>query len=149
MSKDLSGHYMCRTENPMGSNSFTFILNVKEEEILSAGAIAGIVIGSVGAVALIALVLFLIFRDRKKSTTKHEDDQSHTLQLGGNQYQPPPRSVSYENAIPRQFQNTLADLGENGKDLNVWTIPTTMLERSKESEPYLQSNPSETEDYDL
>ncbi|XP_075696964.1 pregnancy-specific beta-1-glycoprotein 9-like [Rhinoderma darwinii] len=67
MSNEFNGQYVCKAENRMGSNSFTFILNVKEEEILSEGAIAGIVIGSVAAVALVALVLVLIFRNRSKS----------------------------------------------------------------------------------
>ncbi|XP_075183342.1 pregnancy-specific beta-1-glycoprotein 6-like [Anomaloglossus baeobatrachus] len=61
MSEEFNGKYRCNAENTMGSNSFTFILNVKEEDLLSAGAVAGIVIGSIVALALIILVLVLIF----------------------------------------------------------------------------------------
>ncbi|XP_073512001.1 cell adhesion molecule CEACAM1-like isoform X2 [Phyllobates terribilis] len=71
MNEEFSGKYMCKAENPMGSNSFTFILNVKEEEILSAGAIAGIVIGSIVALTLIMLVLILIFWKDKINNTNN------------------------------------------------------------------------------
>ncbi|XP_077116007.1 cell adhesion molecule CEACAM1-like isoform X4 [Ranitomeya variabilis] len=65
MNEEFNGKYMCKAENPIGSNYFTFILNVKKEEILSAGAIAGIVIGSIVSLTLIILVLILVFQKDK------------------------------------------------------------------------------------
>ncbi|XP_069596895.1 carcinoembryonic antigen-related cell adhesion molecule 1-like isoform X3 [Ranitomeya imitator] len=81
MNEELNGKYMCRAENTMGSNYFTFVLNVKKEETISAGTIAGIAIGSVVALAMVILVLFHIFREKNKDrptiapnrlTGKHE-----------------------------------------------------------------------------
>ncbi|XP_069596894.1 carcinoembryonic antigen-related cell adhesion molecule 1-like isoform X2 [Ranitomeya imitator] len=66
MNEELNGKYMCRAENTMGSNYFTFVLNVKKEETISAGTIAGIAIGSVVALAMVILVLFHIFREKNK-----------------------------------------------------------------------------------
>ncbi|KAM4016360.1 V-set and immunoglobulin domain-containing protein 10-like isoform 1-T2 [Anomaloglossus baeobatrachus] len=77
MSEDFSGEYRCNAENTMGSNSFTFILNVKEEENLSAGAIAGIVIGSIVALALVILVFTYICKKKKKSKRNESFPTSH------------------------------------------------------------------------
>ncbi|XP_069597460.1 carcinoembryonic antigen-related cell adhesion molecule 1-like isoform X3 [Ranitomeya imitator] len=71
MNEEFNGKYMCRAENPIGSNYFTFFLNAKKEEILSAGAIAGIVIGSIVALTLIILVLILVFRKDKINNTNN------------------------------------------------------------------------------
>ncbi|XP_073426870.1 cell adhesion molecule CEACAM1-like [Dendrobates tinctorius] len=69
MNEEFNGTYMCKAENPIGSNYFTFTLNVKKEEILSAGAVAGIVIGTIVALTLIILVLILVFRKDKTNNT--------------------------------------------------------------------------------
>ncbi|XP_069802548.1 V-set and immunoglobulin domain-containing protein 10-like [Dendropsophus ebraccatus] len=72
MSQEFSGQYMCKAQNAMGSNTFTFTLNVKEEESLSGGATAGIVLGSIAIVAWIGLVLFFIIK--KKTFWKKNDN---------------------------------------------------------------------------
>ncbi|XP_056399917.1 carcinoembryonic antigen-related cell adhesion molecule 1-like [Hyla sarda] len=75
MSEEFNGQYTCKAQNPMGSSYFTFILDVKkEEETLSAGATAGIVIGCIAAVALVALVIVLIIRTRRTSSGKEIND---------------------------------------------------------------------------
>ncbi|KAM3909843.1 V-set and immunoglobulin domain-containing protein 10-like, partial [Leptodactylus fuscus] len=92
MSKEFNGQYLCRAENVIGGNSFTFYLSVEEEEILSAGAIAGIVIGSVAALALVALVLVL-YSWRHRRSQKDEGVP-----------QPPPSNQYLESPSPASGQ---------------------------------------------
>ncbi|XP_073512003.1 cell adhesion molecule CEACAM1-like isoform X2 [Phyllobates terribilis] len=72
MNEGFNGKYMCKAENTMGSNYFTFVLNVKEEGKISAGTIAGIVLGSIATLALVILVLVYIFRRKKNKSPNPE-----------------------------------------------------------------------------
>ncbi|XP_031762398.1 carcinoembryonic antigen-related cell adhesion molecule 5-like [Xenopus tropicalis] len=82
-----SGTYQCAAENFMGKSTFVFTLRVqqgppspppKPPNPLSAGAIAGIVIGSLAGVALIGTAVFFIVKSTKK---KHRNRSSGNAQM--------------------------------------------------------------------
>ncbi|XP_053547046.1 V-set and immunoglobulin domain-containing protein 10 [Bombina bombina] len=70
VTKEVGGRYMCIATNPLGNTSFVFYLNVTEAPPsgLSGGAIAGIVIGVLVSVAIIAIMVFFIIKATKGST---------------------------------------------------------------------------------
>ncbi|XP_073426694.1 cell adhesion molecule CEACAM7-like [Dendrobates tinctorius] len=71
-----NGNYTCNVSNPVDWKTATWTLNISYSDSpspLSAGAIAGIVIGSVaGALLLIALIVIVIFCIRKRRKGKKE-----------------------------------------------------------------------------
>ncbi|XP_075439897.1 cell adhesion molecule CEACAM6-like isoform X2 [Ascaphus truei] len=73
VTESVAGRYQCRAENLMGSTSFIFILNVTAEKVsagsrLGPGEIAGIVIGVLAGVTLIAIIVFFIVKPKKRIT---------------------------------------------------------------------------------
>ncbi|XP_040182530.1 carcinoembryonic antigen-related cell adhesion molecule 1-like [Rana temporaria] len=97
ISEELAGSYMCEAENAIGTNSFRFNVEVEleevitDEDILSTGAIAGIVIGSLAVLALIALTVVLIIR--KKDTTPKTKSVTTHVHHTNNAYVPEPSQV--------------------------------------------------------
>ncbi|KAM4703041.1 uncharacterized protein WCC33_011612 [Rhinophrynus dorsalis] len=78
VTKEVVGDYICEAKNIMGSTSFIFTLKLAEKEDsecgcggLSPGAIAGIVIGSLVFVGLIAVFIFLIFQYKSRPKKDH------------------------------------------------------------------------------
>ncbi|XP_068099159.1 carcinoembryonic antigen-related cell adhesion molecule 1-like isoform X2 [Hyperolius riggenbachi] len=82
MTKDMIGRYMCKAENAIGSNSFTFVVNLTPEDSLSGGAIAGITIGSAAVLALVALTIALVCFMKKKDL-RPKDEPHITTNLQG------------------------------------------------------------------
>lgn len=108
--EELAGSYMCKAENAIGTNSFMFNVEVEKEndDILSAGAIAGIVIGSLAVLAVIALIVVLV--RLKKDTTPRS--ACTPVSPPPNVYNPEPGStrdtqqqIESDGSIPRPPEN--------------------------------------------
>ncbi|XP_078509042.1 cell adhesion molecule CEACAM1-like [Lissotriton helveticus] len=75
-----SGDYVCRAENLMGATSFSFRVHVSpapEPPItpggLSAGAIAGIVVGVLAVVVIVGVTVYFVLKKKKDKVARSED----------------------------------------------------------------------------
>nr|XP_033818391.1 carcinoembryonic antigen-related cell adhesion molecule 5-like isoform X2 [Geotrypetes seraphini] len=94
------GEYVCEVTNLVGKTIFSFIVNITETGIgpsienpggLSSGAVAGIVIGVLVGLALIGLAVYLILREKKKTSNgantvrsqaaSHQPEGSNSMHL--------------------------------------------------------------------
>lgn len=76
------------TNSTTDGNSTTIVGSEAAEEGLSGGAIAGIVVGAVGALSILAGVLFWWFRRRRNQTREWPDAEPAEQSAGGS---PPPK----------------------------------------------------------
>ncbi|XP_063291531.1 carcinoembryonic antigen-related cell adhesion molecule 1-like [Pelobates fuscus] len=99
-----NGNYTCIVSNPFSSNQTTIQLIVYPVSSLSAGAIAGIVIGSVcGAILLIALIILIVccVKGRKGKQEKQPVKKSPTKKKpGGPNHKDVLRTVSGNTLSP-------------------------------------------------
>ncbi|XP_073426868.1 cell adhesion molecule CEACAM1-like isoform X3 [Dendrobates tinctorius] len=111
MNEEFSGKYMCKAENTMGSNYFTFVLNVKKEETISGGAIAGIVIGSIVALALVILLFFFLFRRKQDPIHEELNDipPSRPAPVPAPQSNPSQPSLPYDVTLSRHLTTLTRD----------------------------------------
>ncbi|XP_072282474.1 pregnancy-specific beta-1-glycoprotein 7-like isoform X3 [Pyxicephalus adspersus] len=86
MTKEITGHYMCKAVNAIGTNSFTFKVEVEKENALSGGAIAGIVIGCFAVLALIAIAVILVKNLKGNSRTSQTQTLSQNCQAEQSQH---------------------------------------------------------------
>ncbi|XP_078507432.1 cell adhesion molecule CEACAM1-like isoform X2 [Lissotriton helveticus] len=115
-----NGEYFCLAENLMGTANFTFIVNITRvpetptvTNQLSAGAIAGIVIGVVVLLVLIGITVFFIMRKSKDKVPRSEDRSnagrpqgvgslySTVLEKVGDKDEPYYINVGTRTAVPR------------------------------------------------
>ncbi|XP_077312726.1 pregnancy-specific beta-1-glycoprotein 7-like isoform X2 [Lithobates pipiens] len=81
ISEELAGRYMCKAGNAIGNNSFIFNVEVEKEvltddDILSVGAIAGIVIGSLAVLAVIVLIVVHVTCSNNKGSTPNTESST-------------------------------------------------------------------------
>ncbi|KAJ1133196.1 hypothetical protein NDU88_011493 [Pleurodeles waltl] len=84
-----NGEYRCEAENLVGTANFSFIVNITKVPVspeitnqLSAGAIAGIVVGVVALLVLIGIAIFFIVRKTKDKVpeTKNRSNTGKSLE---------------------------------------------------------------------